>query len=247
DGRQQVDYRVLGGWGVLGVDSGGGVSLWRALDREAPDGAVGVANVIAVDRGRPPLTSTATITIVVTDINDCPPRLLPPTTFHVPENAPPTLLGVLTATDDDVWAMGHGPPFTLSLAPTNPPHVLAQVTLTFLPTLDSGRGGAELRTVGGLDREERRQLQVDVKMTDAGGLSTIETINIAVDDVNDNPMLPAAKTVYLWKTQRRRRLSRSPKGGDKERPFLCLALTLLRPGLPLCSPSVFAVGPLNPL
>ncbi|XP_042869830.1 neural-cadherin-like [Penaeus japonicus] len=176
-------------------------SLARPRAAEAPDGAVGVANVIAVDRGRPPLTSTATITIVVTDINDCPPRLLPPTTFHVPENAPPTLLGVLTATDDDVWAMGHGPPFTLSLAPTNPPHVLAQVTLTFLPTLDSGRGGAELRTVGGLDREERRQLQVDVKMTDAGGLSTIETINIAVDDVNDNPMLPAAKTVYLWKTQ----------------------------------------------
>ncbi|XP_037789239.1 neural-cadherin-like [Penaeus monodon] len=201
DGRQQVDYRVLGGWGALSVDSGGDVSLWRALDREAPDGAVGVANLIAVDRGRPPLTSTATITITVADINDCPPRLLPPTTFHVPENAPPTLLGVLTATDDDVWAMGHGPPFVLSLAPSNPSFVFAQVALKFLPTQDSGRGGAELRTLGGLDREEHRQLQVAVKVADAGGLSAVETVTIVIDDVNDNPMLPAAKTVYLWKTQ----------------------------------------------
>nr|XP_027239505.1 neural-cadherin-like [Penaeus vannamei] len=201
DGRQQVDYRVLGGWGALSVDTGGGVSLWRALDREAPDGAVGVANLIAVDRGRPPLTSTATITITVADINDCPPRLLPPTTFHVPENAPPTLLGVLTATDDDVWAMGHGPPFVLSLAPSNPPFVFAQLALKFLPTQDSGRGGAELRTLGGLDREEHRQLQVAVKVADAGGLSAVETITVVIDDVNDNPMLPAAKTVYLWKTQ----------------------------------------------
>lgn len=134
NGRQQVDYRVLGGWGALNVDSGGGVSLWRTLDREAPDGALGVAEIIAVDRGRPPLTSTATITITVTDINDCPPRLLPPTTFHVAEDAPPTLLGVLTATDNDVWAMGHGPPFTLSLAPSNPAYVFAHISLKFLPS-----------------------------------------------------------------------------------------------------------------
>lgn len=132
-GQQKVDYWVEGGWGALKVDEEGGVSLWRALDREAPGGAAGEALVVAVDRGRPPLTATATLSITVTDVNDCAPTLLPPTVFHVVEDAPPTLLGILKATDEDVWALGHGPPFNLSLAESNSEHVLASVTLKFDP------------------------------------------------------------------------------------------------------------------
>lgn len=107
------------------------MSLWRALDREAPEGAIAVAEIIGVDRGSPPLSATATLTITVTDVNDCAPILLPPTTLHVAEGSPPTLLGVLAATDHDVWALGHGPPFNMSLAPTNPAYVLSHVSLTF--------------------------------------------------------------------------------------------------------------------
>ena len=103
--------------------------LWRALDREAAGGAVGVARILAVDTGASPLSSTATLTITVTDVNDCPPRLLPPTRLHVREGAPPSLLGVLTATDDDLWQMGHGPPFTFALAASNPGYVMRAVTL----------------------------------------------------------------------------------------------------------------------
>ena len=119
-GHQRVNYHVVGGWGALRVDPGGGVRLWRALDRESAGGEVGVARVVGVDEGRPPLSSTATLTITVSDVNDCPPRLLPPTLLHVTEGAPPSLLGVLTATDDDLWHLGHGPPFTFTLAPSNP-------------------------------------------------------------------------------------------------------------------------------
>lgn len=46
-------------------------------------------------------------------------------------DAPPTLLGVMSATDHDVWALGHGPPFNLSFAPTNPAHVFLHIPLTF--------------------------------------------------------------------------------------------------------------------
>lgn len=133
-GQQRVDYWVEGGWGALKVNEEGGVSLWRALDREAPGGAFGEAVVVAVDRGRPPLTASATLAITVTDVNDCAPTLLPPTVFHVIEDAPATLLGLLKATDEDVWALGHGPPFNLSLASSNPEHVLAAVTLKFDPS-----------------------------------------------------------------------------------------------------------------
>ena len=52
-----------GGWGALRVDGGGGVRLWRRLDREAPGGLAAEATILAVDAGRPPLTATATLTV----------------------------------------------------------------------------------------------------------------------------------------------------------------------------------------
>ncbi|XP_066952072.1 neural-cadherin-like isoform X1 [Macrobrachium rosenbergii] len=200
-GAGQVDYSVVGGWNSLRVDETGGVTLSRRLDREAEEGALGIAEILGTDRGEPPMTATATLTITVTDVNDCPPRLLPPDVLHVTEGDPPVLLGVLTATDDDVWAFGHGPPFSMSLSPSNPPYVMDLVSLKFDQHVDSGRGGAELWTLGSLDRETHRTLPVDVVIGDAGGLSTTQTVTIVVNDLNDNPMKPAAKTVYLWQTQ----------------------------------------------
>lgn len=67
--------------------------------------------------------------------------------------------------------------------------------------LDSGRGGAELWTVAAVDREEHRQLSVAVRVSDAQGLAATRHLAVLVDDLNDNPMRPGAKTVYLWKTQ----------------------------------------------
>lgn len=133
DGMEGVDYRVEGCWGSLNVDSDGSIRLWRLLDRERPGGPVGVAEIISVDRGRPPLSATATLTITVTDVNDCPPRLLPPTVVHVMESSPPSLLATLTATDPDVWALGHGPPFNFSLADTNPTFIIDNINLFFNP------------------------------------------------------------------------------------------------------------------
>ncbi|XP_042205064.1 putative neural-cadherin 2 isoform X2 [Homarus americanus] len=67
--------------------------------------------------------------------------------------------------------------------------------------MDSRRGGAEMWTLGPLDREKHRQLVAEVVVEDAGGLAATHPVTIIIDDVNDNPMKPAAKTVYLWKTQ----------------------------------------------
>ena len=72
--------------------------------------------------------------------------------------------------------------------------------------LDSGRGGAELWTAGALDREQHRELSVAVRVSDAQGLAATHRLTVLVDDVNDNPMKPAAKSVYLWKTQVREAL-----------------------------------------
>ena len=134
NGNQEVFYTIEGGWGSLTVDSVGGVRSWRALDREVEGGSVGIAYIIAEDNGSPPLTSTASLTITVTDVNDCPPRLLPPTLFHITEGSSTTRLGTLVATDDDVWALGHGPPFMMSLAASNPPHISKLIELKYNPS-----------------------------------------------------------------------------------------------------------------
>lgn len=200
-GTQGVDYRVEGGGDAFSVDGDGGVSLMRQLDREAPGGDEVVVLVVAVDRGSPALSATATLAVTVTDVNDCPPYITPPTLLHVTEGAPPTRLGVLKVTDPDVWALGHGPPFTLSLAPSNPAHVFSMISLKFDLRLDSGRGGAELWTVGAVDREQHRQLSVAVRVSDAQGLAATHRLTVLVDDLNDNPMKPAAKSVYHRKVE----------------------------------------------
>ena len=69
-----------------------------------------------------------------------------------------------------------------------------------LTDLDSGRGGAELWTLGPLDREEFPELLVEVQVTDSGGMSARHPLVVVADDVNDNPMRPGHKIVHLWKT-----------------------------------------------
>ena len=65
--------------------------------------------------------------------------------------------------------------------------------------MDSGRGGAELWSRGPIDREEHKFVDVDILVEDAGGLQSIQTVTIIPDDINDHPMKPGAKHVYLWK------------------------------------------------
>ena len=128
-----IEYRVEGGWDSLRVDSSGGVRVRTSLDREVEGGPVGIANIIAIDYGHPRLTSTATLTITVTDVNDCPPQLLPPNMLHVEEETPGALIHVLTADDRDIWALGHGPPFVISLDSENSQEVKDKVSLNYLP------------------------------------------------------------------------------------------------------------------
>lgn len=133
-----MEYSLAGDrWltAALTVNSSGDITLLKPLDREEAEG-VGqgrMVKIIATDQGTPPLTSTATLSITVTDVNDCAPELLPPTVFHITEGGSETLLGTLKATDRDVWGMGHGPPFNFTLAHSNPPFIFTFIKLKFNP------------------------------------------------------------------------------------------------------------------
>ncbi|KAK7080330.1 hypothetical protein SK128_017661 [Halocaridina rubra] len=200
-GHQGVKYLVNATWGALTIDNSGGVRLWRSLDREDAEGDTRIAEIISIDEGSPPQSSTATLTVTITDVNDCPPRLRPPTVLYVTEGRDVTNLGLILATDDDVWALGHGPPFKFSLSPSNPNFVKNFIDLQYDPFADSKRGGAYLWTKGPIDREEYPHLTVEVVVSDAGKLAASQPVTVVIGDINDNPMRPGAKTVYLWKMQ----------------------------------------------
>jgi len=60
--------------------------------------------VMATDRGTPPLSGTATLTVILDDVNDSRPRFIEPVTMiNVNESTPPgVVVATLTAEDPDL-------------------------------------------------------------------------------------------------------------------------------------------------
>lgn len=72
----------------------------------------------ATDEGYPPLTSTATLTVTVVDVNDNAPQLLKQYNPMLMEHSAPRVVVELFARDADDHSAGHGPPYTFTLDPS---------------------------------------------------------------------------------------------------------------------------------
>lgn len=72
------------------------------IDREEKD--TYRLTLVAVDRGTPPLSGTATVNILIDDVNDCRPEFINPIqTVSVPESIEPgTIIAEVTAIDRDL-------------------------------------------------------------------------------------------------------------------------------------------------
>ncbi|OWK56059.1 Cadherin-23 [Lonchura striata] len=103
--NQQLDYRIEGG-GLdrFLIDATTGVIRVAniTIDREERDAYR--LTVVAVDQGTPALSGTATVSIVIDDVNDCQPEFINPIqTVSIPESAPPgTVVAEVTAIDRDL-------------------------------------------------------------------------------------------------------------------------------------------------
>ncbi|XP_051903998.1 protocadherin-16-like [Hippocampus zosterae] len=147
--------------------------------------------VVATDGGRPPLSSTARVDVLLQDANDNAPVFS--RSFYnatVEENSPPgTCFLQVSATDGDRGSFG-----VVSYA------------------LGSGSGGApsahfgidkesgQLCTVAALDREDGPDaFELTVTATDGGGLSAAVGVRVSLADVNDNrpAFYPALYAVSL--------------------------------------------------
>ncbi|XP_068600399.1 protocadherin-16 [Brachionichthys hirsutus] len=147
--------------------------------------------VVATDSGRPPLSSTAKVDIVLQDVNDNTPVFS--SNFYnasIKENTPAgTCFLEVSATDEDRGSFG-ALSYTLgsSSGSTAPTHF----------TIDKDSGQICTRTA--LDRDEGLdKFDLTVTATDGGGLSSVVQVQVSVEDINDNrpAFYPVLYTVSL--------------------------------------------------
>ncbi|KAM8806282.1 cadherin-23 [Eudromia elegans] len=105
--NKQLDYRIEGGGqDRFVIDAASGVIRVanHTIDREERD--TYRLTVVAVDQGTPALSGTATVLLLIDDVNDCRPEFINPVqTVSVPESAAPgTVVAEVTAVDRDLNA-----------------------------------------------------------------------------------------------------------------------------------------------
>ncbi|XP_069510304.1 protocadherin alpha-5-like isoform X10 [Ambystoma mexicanum] len=145
------------------------------LDREST--AEHTITITAVDRGSPPMTTSTTIKVQVSDINDNSPKFTQPAyTMYVTENnVPGTHVSTISATDLDTKENGY---LTYSIS--------ANTTLDGFISINSENG--KLYALKSFDYEEIHHLEFLVHCKDAGvpPLSSSVPVQLFIRDQNDN-------------------------------------------------------------
>ena len=152
----------------------GEIRVVNTLDRESSP--FYNLTLFAIDKGSPPATGSAKLTIEVLDINDSPPSLIT-TTGRVRENAAPdSFVMKLSAQDKDLAP--NAEPFKYKLDSSPEANFFR---------LDEYTG--VIRTAVVFDRETRSAYQLNVLVQDSGSppLNSISKLIINIEDENDNP------------------------------------------------------------
>lgn len=189
----QVTYRIVNEADAAFhvVESTGAIVAARPLDRETKD--LYIIQVLAMDRGSPQLSSTATVSVFVDDLNDEAPEFADISyRFQVRENVPEgTVVALFTATDPDLGTGGRVS-FTFSS--------LQQYVSSSFHLHPNG----SLVTKGLLDRESTGLYVFDVIASDEGipRLSSRTLVTVELLDDNDNDPVfifpgPGNSTVVL--------------------------------------------------
>ncbi|XP_019718122.1 protocadherin-16 [Hippocampus comes] len=172
-----VRYSILGeDHGVFAIDShSGAIKTLQTLDREEHQNYT--LTIQARDCGPAPLSSTTQLQLLILDQND---------------NAPAFTLDSYRTSISEGLPAGAA---VLSVTAQDPDHGSNGVVMYSLRD-DGGQGAfsinastGAIRTTETLDRETRAQFSLKVLATDGGNegpLSSVVSVTILVDDVNDN-------------------------------------------------------------
>ena len=145
----------------------------KSFDRETE--AQEVFKVLAMDHGKTPKTSTATVMLNILDVNDVVPKFTVMDPFEVKENLPPnTYVNTVTATDND---LGDNKKLTFYLIPNINGDVIP------FDVFEDGR----IHTNRELDREYKNKYEFEVGVRDHGipSLNSSVKVTVNVQDIND--------------------------------------------------------------
>ncbi|XP_053092832.1 protocadherin gamma-A12 isoform X14 [Pangasianodon hypophthalmus] len=150
-----------------------------SLDREQT--AEYNITITAKDGGLPSLSSTKTLLVKVSDINDHSPRFERETyDAHIPENNSPSLILLsVKASDEDLGANARVSYFIVDKDVNGRP-------ASSLVSIDSDNG--KIYAINSFDYEQIKSFSVTVRAQDGGSppLSSNATINFYIQDQNDN-------------------------------------------------------------
>ncbi|KAK3521641.1 hypothetical protein QTP70_014713 [Hemibagrus guttatus] len=151
--------------------------LNSALDRE--ENALYNVSITATDEGVPPLSSTAVLTVYISDVNDNAPRFPESSeSVYVKENSPAgALIASVSAQDMD---FGENAQITYSLLRNS------NMPLSSAVSINSVTG--EIYSMQSFNFEEMKTFQFHVQATDSGvpPLSNNVTVNVFILDENDS-------------------------------------------------------------
>ncbi|XP_042288750.1 protocadherin-15-like isoform X7 [Thunnus maccoyii] len=155
--------------------------LGKPLDRETTDQ---YRLIVTASDGNPGGTSTATVNIVVTDVNDNDPEfnLTIPTNFTVQEEKTNLFVGQVMATDPDAGANGQ-----------------VQYRIVNHPDLFTISANGSIYTKVPLDRELRSQYDLVVEASDGAvdPRRTTLTLSVQVKDIDDNSPVFSQQTYVV--------------------------------------------------
>lgn len=188
--NNQFSYSIIGGniEQSFKIDpQNGKIEVARKLDREKLPAYSLIVG--AIDTGSPPQTGTATVKIMLTDINDNGP-IFDINSFEgsVYENEPPnTSITTLSATDPDLPP--NGAPFTYS--------IIGGKHESFI---NVNKHTGVLSTARKIDREATPILEISIQIEDSGTpvMRSKYDILIKVLDRNDNPPTPRSVHVVVY-------------------------------------------------
>ncbi|XP_061162553.1 neural-cadherin-like [Saccostrea echinata] len=175
----------------------------QTLDRETKDQYN--IQVLAIDKGSPPKTGSATLRIKVTDINDNPPTFAENYRPIVMEETDPIVtVGTFSAMDPDT--LNYGPPFVFELPPCeeNPTcHNGDQnFSLIYDPNGAKGNGTCTVFANKRFLREQKKFYHLPIIMKDMGGrgkhMSGTSTLTIEIGDKNNNQHVDGFKEIFVY-------------------------------------------------
>ncbi|XP_025116175.1 neural-cadherin-like [Pomacea canaliculata] len=181
--------------------SGGVVRVRRPLDRETtPSYSL---HILAIDEGDPVQTGTATLNVILGDVNDNYPTFKDNYQPQVPENDPNFRdIQSIFAKDPDLPPFSF--PYGFNLAPCNDNDVCQAFGFRVDRAGDNGNGTAVITSKMTYDREKRKYYLIPIIMWDmyATGSSLSQTgtntLTVTIADKNDNPMKEGHQDIFVF-------------------------------------------------